>query len=558
MAITDLTARRPPTPTAPPAPAHDVDQVPAADPTSTPPATPARQTTPAGPAARTLTQAQTAALSAIVVGALAVAAIGLYLSFSYVAAFAHEHLGFSTLAHGQLFALGLDAAILVLIGIDLVLAWLRHPVSWIRYPVWALTAATVVINAASVLPDGTGATRDSLDYLAAAAHGLVPLLFVIIVEVGRHVIDRIVRPRTARQTIPAHRWILAPWPTWRLYRRMRLWEIGYTEILHRDADLRAYLIWLDRECDRRGKPATADELLPKSLAPYGVTVADALALPDKQEREAHERDTARRRRALALETTRVTDQLAADTEREAAQADLEVARAQSAGRIAEARTKSDAQATAAERAAQAAADLEETTELRLARARDARAIRDEADATRESENARRAAEDAKRAADEATLAADRVARERAEERQKIADATRATALANRETEDANRAAADARRAAAEAEIAAVEAEAVARLTPVKRAVRWSMREIESRATAATGQRPTPQEAVEHMKLLPYTEIESRWTVSGSAAGKYRKRAEAMFAAGATGHGDIAEWTAAWKATEKADEKADDA
>ncbi|WP_103528516.1 DUF2637 domain-containing protein, partial [Streptomyces sp. SM12] len=538
----------------------DVDQAPAAAPASTPLATPAGQTTPAGPAARTLTRAQTAALTAIVVGALAVAAIGLYLSFSYVAAFAHEDLSFSSLRHGQLFALGVDAAILVLIGVDLVLAWLRRPVSWIRYPVWLLTAATVAINAASVLPETKGALG-TLDYFAAGAHGLVPLLFIVIVEVGRHVIDGIVRPRAARQTIPAHRWILAPWPTWLLYRRMRLWGHGYDEILRRDADLRAYLIWLDRECDRRGSPATADELLPKSLAPYGITVADALALPDRQEREAHDRDTARRRRALALETQRTTDQLAADADREAAQADLDVTRARSAGRVAEARSEAAAQASAAERAAAHLADLEDTAEMAEARARTAEAERRAAEeqarsdeAKARSEDARARSEETAREAAEARARSEeetaRLAAAAAERRREKAESEARTADSEDAAERSRLAAARSREAAARSEAAAWEADAAARLTPAQMMARWSLREIDRRAVEQIGT-IGPQEAADQVHLLPLAEVAERWQISSTTAGTHRTRARALLLAGVQGGSSTEEFLAGWQATEDA-------
>ncbi|WP_030595442.1 DUF2637 domain-containing protein [Streptomyces anulatus] len=109
------------------------------------------ETTPPAVPRGPLTGMQKLAIGGIIVFALVLAGIGLYLSFEHVASFAHEELRFGSLGKGQLFAVGVDVGIMVMIAVDLLMAWLKRPITWIRYPVWLLTSATVVLNAASAV-----------------------------------------------------------------------------------------------------------------------------------------------------------------------------------------------------------------------------------------------------------------------------------------------------------------------------------------------------------------------------------------------------------------------
>ncbi|MFJ2060300.1 hypothetical protein ACIOMM_30785 [Streptomyces sp. NPDC087908] len=70
-----------------------------------------------------LTGSQKWAGGAIVIAALVLAGIGVYLSFEHVAVFAHEELRFASLGKGQLFAVGVDVGIMVMIAVDLLMAW---------------------------------------------------------------------------------------------------------------------------------------------------------------------------------------------------------------------------------------------------------------------------------------------------------------------------------------------------------------------------------------------------------------------------------------------------
>ncbi|MEW9513753.1 DUF2637 domain-containing protein [Streptomyces bacillaris] len=464
------------------------------------------------------------AIGGIIVFALVLAGIGLYLSFAHVASFAHKELRFGSLEKGQLFAVGVDVGIMVMIAVDLLMAWLKRPITWIRYPVWLLTSATVVLNAASAAPKSR--PWELVDYVAAFAHGVVPVLFIMIVEVGRDAIDRIVRPgREGHDAIPLIRWVLAPVVTPRIYRRMRLWGVAsYKEMVRREQDLLAYEQWLKRKYDGDLSQATDDERLPMKMAPYGYTVSEALAMPDQQEAAAEQREEEAEQRRLEARTRKELAEKRAEAERLEADGQLETVRARVDSEKGMARAQSKAQITAAERAAERDEAALETTVQAEARARRAEAERQEAEAReatadadlRTAELERAAAQKRKEAAE-----ADRVAAAEAQavETQTIAEARRAAAEADRraaetekaaaetrrvaaekarlETEEIERqeiaaagieaarkaaaetakAAAETRRAAAEIERAAVEAEDIARLRPRERAVRRVARMI---------------------------------------------------------------------------------
>ncbi|MFI1532357.1 DUF2637 domain-containing protein [Streptomyces griseus] len=523
------------------------------------------ETTPAVPRGP-LTGMQKLAVGGIVAFALVLAGIGLYLSFAHVASFAHKELRFGSLDKGRLFAVGVDVGIMVMIAVDLLMAWLKRPITWIRYPVWLLTSATVVLNAASAAPP-KNRPWELVDYVAAFAHGVVPILFIMIVEVGRDAIDRIVRPgREGRDAIPLIRWVLAPFATPRIYRRMRLWGVAsYPEMVRREQDLLAYEQWLKRKYKGDLSKATDDERLPMKMAPYGYTVSEALAMPDQQEAAAEKRDDEAERRRMEATTRKQLAEKLAEAERLEADGQLETVRARVEGEKGMARAHSKAQISAAERAAELNEAALETAVQAEARARRAEAERQEAAAReatadadlRTAELERAAAEKRKEAAENDRVAA---AEAQAVETQGIAEARRATAEADRaaaeieaaaaetrrataetarkETEEIERkeiaaagietarktaaetakAAAEAHRAAAEIERAAVEAEDIARLKPRERGLRKVARMI--LAVGGDAER------------LPLADIQREVLLnSAGTASEYRQEAAELLASG---------------------------
>ncbi|WP_331762782.1 DUF2637 domain-containing protein [Streptomyces anulatus] len=412
-----------------------------------------------------LTSTQKLAVGGIVAFALILAGIGLYLSFAHVASFAHKELRFGSLDKGKLFAVGVDVGIMVMIAVDLLMAWLKRPITWVRYPVWLLTSSTVVLNAASAAPKDK--QWELLDYVAAFAHGVVPVLFIMIVEVGRDAIDRIVRPdREGRDAIPLIRWVLAPVATPRIYRRMRLWGVAsYPEMVRREQDLLAYEQWLKRKYNGDLSKATDDERLPMKMAPYGYTVSEALAMPDQQEAAAEKRTEEAERRRLEATTRQELAEKRAEAERLEADGKLESVRARVDSEKGMARAHSKAQISAAEKAAardeaalESAVQAEARTRVAEAERKEAEAREATADADlRTAELERAAAEKRKEAAE-----ADRVAAAEAQavETQSIAEAREATAEADRAAAEKEAAAAETRRAAAET--ARLEAEEIER------------------------------------------------------------------------------------------------
>lgn len=514
------------------------------------------------PAKLTGTQKWTA--GAIVAAALALAGIGLYLSFEHVAQFAHEELRFGSLGKGQLFAVGVDVGIMVMIAVDLLMAWLKRPISWIRYPVWLLTAATVVLNAASGAPEGAWKL---LDYVAAGAHGVVPVLFIMVVELGRTSIDRVVRPdQEERDSIPWLRWILAPVATARIFRRMRLWGVtSYPEMIRRDQQLIAYEQWLKRKYEGDISQASEDELLPMKMAPYGYTVEQALAMPEEQEQAAQERAEEAERRRLDAETRSEVAKAESEAERLRAKGKVEAVRAEVDGQTGQARAHARARVSAAERAAALEEEALETAVIAEARAREAEAERKEAqeretkaeadlraaelerqaaekrkeaaeadrvaaaeaqaietrtiaEAREAAAEANRRAAETERAAAETQRAAAEAARKKAEEERLQEVALADAARARKEAAEAERAAAETRRAAAEIERRAVEAEDVAKLKPRERAVRRVARMI----LAAGGD----------ADRLPLADIQQELAVtSPGTASEYRQEAAELLAGG---------------------------
>ena len=109
-----------------------------------------------------------------------------------------------------------DLTVLVFSGVDLVLNRLdmSHPLA--RWTVYGATGGTVWLNYAA-----------GGDLTGRIAHVLMPSVWVMFVELMRHVVRRTALREGAslRQPIPAARWLLSPWPTLKLWRRMILWRV---------------------------------------------------------------------------------------------------------------------------------------------------------------------------------------------------------------------------------------------------------------------------------------------------------------------------------------------
>ncbi|MDX3507443.1 DUF2637 domain-containing protein [Streptomyces caniscabiei] len=168
----------------------------------------------------TLTKLQRRLVTAVVIGAVIIAGIGFAGSYAAVRDLAVSK-GFGDFSY--VFPIGIDAGICVLLALDLLLTWIRIPFPLLRQTAWLLTVATVAFNAAA-----------SDDLLGRAMHAVIPILFVVAVEAARHAIGRTADITAGRHmdSVRLIRWLLDPISTFRLWRRMKLWELrSYDQVI---------------------------------------------------------------------------------------------------------------------------------------------------------------------------------------------------------------------------------------------------------------------------------------------------------------------------------------
>ncbi|MGW2371682.1 DUF2637 domain-containing protein [Kitasatospora sp. NPDC001683] len=232
-------------------------------------ATPDQPAAPAEAPRLVLNRPQKGLIGAVFAGAITIAGIGFAGSYQAVAKLAEQkHFGdFATW-----FPIGIDAGIGVLLALDLLLTWLRIPYPLLRQAAWTLTGATIAFNAAAAWGDD----------LAVAMHAAIPALFAIVVEAARHAVGRLAKLHadTHYENPPVSRWFLAPWPTYRIWRRMRLWGIrSYIEVVEMERQAEVLRATLKTRHGRRKWKKEADdrEILALRLARLGTPVRDTLA-----------------------------------------------------------------------------------------------------------------------------------------------------------------------------------------------------------------------------------------------------------------------------------------
>ncbi|MDX2519375.1 DUF2637 domain-containing protein [Streptomyces stelliscabiei] len=219
----------------------------------------------------TLTRLQRRLIVAVAAGAAAIAGIGFIGSYAAVRALARAK-GFGKFA--MIFPIGIDAGILVLLALDLLLTWLRIPFPLLRHTAWLLTAATIAFNGAAAWPDPIG----------TGMHSVIPLLFVVVVEAARHAIGRTADITAGRHmdSVRMVRWLLDPLSTFRLWRRMKLWELrSYDHVIQLEqsrlierARLRARYGW------RWRSKAPVPAVMALRLTRYGRALAPVAGVLD--------------------------------------------------------------------------------------------------------------------------------------------------------------------------------------------------------------------------------------------------------------------------------------
>ncbi|MEU9485921.1 DUF2637 domain-containing protein [Streptomyces decoyicus] len=213
----------------------------------------------------TLTRAHRILISVVIAGAAVIAAIGFAGSYTAVRELA-EKKGFGDFAY--FFPIGIDAGIVVLLALDLLLTWLRIPFPLLRQAAWLLTVATVAFNAAAAWPD----------MLGVGMHAVIPLLFVVTVEAARHAVGRIadITADKHMEGVRITRWLLAPLPTFLLWRRMKLWELrSYDAVIKLEQERLVYQARLRSRFGRSWRrKAPVESLMPLRLARYGVPLVE--------------------------------------------------------------------------------------------------------------------------------------------------------------------------------------------------------------------------------------------------------------------------------------------
>ncbi|WP_432095627.1 DUF2637 domain-containing protein [Streptomyces sp. bgisy100] len=203
-------------------------------------------------------------IGVVVAGAIVIAAIGFAGSYSAVRELAAKK-GFG--GFSGLFPIGIDAGIVVLLALDLLLTWIRIPFPLLRQTAWLLTAATIAFNGAAAWPDPLG----------VGMHAVIPVLFVVAVEAARHAVGRIADITADRhmESVRVARWLLAFPSTFRLWRRMKLWELrSYDEVIQLEQDRLVYQARLRARYGRSWRRrAPVESLMPLRLARYGVPLS---------------------------------------------------------------------------------------------------------------------------------------------------------------------------------------------------------------------------------------------------------------------------------------------
>ncbi|MEU3423619.1 DUF2637 domain-containing protein [Streptomyces murinus] len=486
-----------------------------------------------------------------VVAGIAAAGVGFALSYGTLVS-AAAGWGFGAWQQ-RLFPLGVDGLIIALYSLALVLVWRRMPKPGLLIAAHAITAVTVALNviaAADGLPNSPGlwqAFRQDPGRLLG--HAAMPAAYVLLVEAARHLVTRAARLESGDTgTLTLADWILRPGVTWWVFRTAKTFPMPYAEARQMRREIEIHRVWTryreeieaaraeaaeaGEEYDEHNAVTVLDRL-PDLLAPFGVGLDEALALPDEMRRREQQRRSERERTEQqrrhqeesdrrALEHAERMANLAAEQEELRAQGEVDLLRAQTEGerRAAEHRAAGTADVAAIEASAlKSAAERAATEEQRRALAQEeavenARTAALRRKAAEDNEAAVKLAEDQARRAAEAAETKERAART-------AADAAKLAAAAAADEDRAARltlAAAEARDAAAALDLRAALAEEAAGLPERERQVRRVARMILAEAGG---------EAVR----LPTTKIEARLRVANSTATSYRDAAARLLASG---------------------------
>ncbi|OVZ99489.1 hypothetical protein B9W64_37480 [Streptomyces sp. CS159] len=197
--------------------------------------------------------------------AVAVGALGFYASFDGVSLKA-ETWGFDD---PWVLPVAIDSAIPVFTAANLYLIRMDMALAWVRFVPWALSLITCALNVAA---------GNSL--WSKVAHGAISLLWVGVSEIAAHIYAVRIGAATGRRRrldkVRWSRWLLAPWPTFLLWRRMKLWELeSYDTVLKLEQERLVYQAKLRGKFGRAWRrKAPVESLLPLRLVRSGIPLAE--------------------------------------------------------------------------------------------------------------------------------------------------------------------------------------------------------------------------------------------------------------------------------------------
>lgn len=161
--------------------------------------------------------------------------------------------------------LEIDAGLVVVIALDITLTWLGHPIGGLRMLARVLGIGTIAANVAAGWPDPVGSSM----------RAFAPVIIVAVTEAFRAFLLRRHRD-IAEEGVPFSRWVLAPWPTFILWRRMKLWDIhGYRAAVDMELSRRQAIVKLEMQFGGEWKSAAPADLVWMLRA--GVRMPEALA-----------------------------------------------------------------------------------------------------------------------------------------------------------------------------------------------------------------------------------------------------------------------------------------
>jgi hypothetical protein len=162
---------------------------------------------------------------------------------------------------------GVDVGIFALIAAALLLEWLDMPMPLLRHVALIFMGAQVWLNVAAANGSPTG----------IVGHASLPLLFITCIEAVRHAVRRSVGMAlgTVRDGIPLARWILAPWSSFLMFRRMVLQRIhSYPNMVALELGRRNAIAQLQATNGTGWKAVTPGDLV--WMLCKGVSVGDAI------------------------------------------------------------------------------------------------------------------------------------------------------------------------------------------------------------------------------------------------------------------------------------------